>query len=132
MPLVHISYVDEKRPPDFGRSVGRVVYDAMRETINVPANDNFQILNPLKKGDLVYDPSYLNVSRTEGLVVIEITLNEGRTVDLKKNLYRTVADQLHAKLGIRREDVLINLIEVKKENWSFGNGEAPYAPKDPA
>jgi phenylpyruvate tautomerase PptA (4-oxalocrotonate tautomerase family) len=26
-----------------------------------------------------------------------------------------------------KEDVFINLVEVKKENWSFGNGIAQYA-----
>jgi hypothetical protein len=28
---------------------------------------------------------------------------------------------------MRTEDVFISLIEVKKENWSFGNGLAQYA-----
>jgi hypothetical protein len=30
-------------------------------------------------------------------------------------------------LGHRREDVFIGLVEVARENWSFGNGEAQYA-----
>jgi hypothetical protein len=28
--------------------------------------------------------------------------------------------------GVRPEDVMINLVEVLPENWSFGHGEAQY------
>lgn len=59
--------------------------------------------------------------------MIQITLSEGRTVEQKKLLYKTILDSLHAQLAVRLEDVLINLVEVKKENWSFGNGVAQYA-----
>ena len=57
--------------------------------------------------------------------MIQITLNQGRTIEQKKTLYRRVADDL-AEIGLRREDVVINLIEVPKENWSFGNGDMQY------
>ena len=60
-------------------------------------------------------------------MIIQVTWNDGRSVDQKKALYNAIADGLHAAVGLRREDVFINLIEVKKENWSFGNGEAQYA-----
>src|SRR2546425_8402848 len=77
---------------------------------------------------LVYDPDYLGVHRTDGVMLIQVTLNEGRTVERKQAFYRTLVERLHQELGVRQEDVLINLIEVKKENWSFGNGVAQYAP----
>ena len=49
----------------------------------------------------LYDPSYLDISRTDGIIIIQITLNEGRTTELKKNFYQAVADGLHKELGIR-------------------------------
>lgn len=61
------------------------------------------------------------------MVFIQITLSEGRSVEQKKVLYRTIANSLKAELDVRTEDVFINLVEVKKENWSFGNGLASYA-----
>ena len=67
------------------------------------------------------------IPRTDGIVVIQITLNEGRTTQLKKEFYKRLAERLHDELGIRIEDVFISLVEVKKENWSFGNGIAQYA-----
>ena len=126
MPLVRISLMKGK-PEGFGKKVGEVVYRAMVDTINVPEKDHFQIITEHDKSTLIYDPSYLSIPRTDEIVVIQITLNDGRTVDLKKALYKTIAERLHAQLGIRLEDVLINLVEVKKENWSFGNGIAQYA-----
>jgi phenylpyruvate tautomerase PptA (4-oxalocrotonate tautomerase family) len=115
------------RPEGFGKNVGEIVYRTMVDTINVPAKDNFQIITEHDNNSLIFDPSYLDIRRTDGIIFIQITLNEGRTLDLKKTLYKTIAERLHTELGVRIEDVLINLVEVKKENWSFGNGIAQYA-----
>jgi phenylpyruvate tautomerase PptA (4-oxalocrotonate tautomerase family) len=126
MPLVRIELMKGK-PADFGRRVGEIVYQAMRSAIAVPANDRFQVITEHDHDGLIYDPTYLDIERTDGLLVIQITLNEGRTLEAKKALYQEIAGQLHEALGVRKEDVFINLIEVKKENWSFGNGVAQYA-----
>jgi phenylpyruvate tautomerase PptA (4-oxalocrotonate tautomerase family) len=126
MPLVRISLMRGK-PTGFAQKVGAVVYRTMVDTIDVPPGDNFQVLTEHERDDLVYDPAYLDVSRTDGVVFIQITLNEGRTVELKKLFYRTLAERLHRELGVRMGDVFISLVEVKKENWSFGNGVAQYA-----
>jgi phenylpyruvate tautomerase PptA (4-oxalocrotonate tautomerase family) len=126
MPLVRISLMKGK-PEEFGQKVGEIVYQAMVDTINVPVKDHFQIITDHDSNTLIYDPTYLDIQRTHGIIVIQITLNEGRTVELKKLLYQIIAERLHRELDVRREDVFINLVEVKKENWSFGNGIAQYA-----
>lgn len=126
MPLVRISLM-KRKSKDFGKQVGSVVYRAMIDTINVPARDNFQIITEHDANSLIYDPGYLDIPRTNDLIVIQITLNDGRSVEMKKAFYKVVADGLHRELGIRKEDVFISLVEVRKENWSFGNGVAQYA-----
>jgi 4-oxalocrotonate tautomerase len=126
MPLVRISLMKGK-PEGFGKKIGGIVFQSMVDTINVPPQDHFQIITEHEKNGLIYDPDYLKIHRTDGIVVIQITLNEGRTVELKKAFYKAVAERLHTQLNIRMEDVLISLVEVKKENWSFGNGIAQYA-----
>jgi phenylpyruvate tautomerase PptA (4-oxalocrotonate tautomerase family) len=126
MPLVRISMMKGK-PEDFGQKVGEIVYQAMVDTINEPVKDHFQIITDHDSNTLIYDQTYLDIQRTHGIIVIQITLNEGRTVELKKLLYQIIAERLHRELDVRREDVFINLVEVKKENWSFGNGIAQYA-----
>jgi 4-oxalocrotonate tautomerase len=126
MPLVRIAII-KGSPQGLGKKAGDIVHRAMVETIGVPAADRFQIITDHGRDGLIYDPEYLGVHRTDGIVLIQITLNEGRTVEMKKALYQQIADRLHAEAGVRKEDVLINLVEVKKENWSFGNGVAQYA-----
>jgi phenylpyruvate tautomerase PptA (4-oxalocrotonate tautomerase family) len=115
------------RAPGFGKAAGEIIYAAMRETISVPENDKFQIITEHSSEGLNHAEAYLGVSYSAGMVIIQITLNVGRTIELKKALYKRIADDLNAKLGVRREDVVISLVEVTKENWSFGNGTAQYA-----
>lgn len=126
MPLVRIALM-KNRPNGFGKKVGAIVYQAMVDTIDVPVKDNFQIITEHDSDTLIYDPTYLDIRRTDEIIVIQITLNEGRATALKKALFNTIADRLHRELDVRMEDVMINLVEVKKENWSFGNGIPQYA-----
>ena len=104
-----------------------MVYRAMRETINMPEHDRFQVITDHPAEGLVYDPSYLGINRTDDVVLIQITLNAGRTVEQKRALYKKIAELLAIAPGVRPEDVMVNLVEVGKEDWSFGNGIASYA-----
>jgi len=126
MPLVRIDLVRGKSA-EYRRAIDEVMWDAMLATLNVPKNDHFQIFAEHESEDLVIDPTYLGIQRSKDCIVIQVTLNAGRTLDQKRAFYKAVADGLYQRLGLRREDVFINLVEVTKENWSFGNGEAQYA-----
>ncbi len=125
MPLVRVS-LREGKSPSYLESIGQSIHRAMVETIGVPAEDRFQIFSEHSVEGLVYDPNYLGIKRDDDIVVIQITLNAGRTLDQKRALYRAVAENLSKDPGLRKEDVLIGLVEVGKENWSFGNGEMSY------
>jgi 4-oxalocrotonate tautomerase len=85
------------------------------------------VISEHAQDSLIIDPTYLAVERSAEALIIQLILNEGRTVEVKKAFYKAVADGLHERVGLRREDVVIVLVEVKKENWSFGNGIAQYA-----
>jgi phenylpyruvate tautomerase PptA (4-oxalocrotonate tautomerase family) len=126
MPLVRID-LPAGKSAEYHAAIGDVVYVAMTRTLNVPKDDRFQIIAEHAPSDLVIDPTYLGIERSKDAIIIQVTLNEGRTLELKKAFYKAVADGLHQRVGLRPEDVFIGLIEVKKENWSFGNGEAQYA-----
>jgi phenylpyruvate tautomerase PptA (4-oxalocrotonate tautomerase family) len=126
MPLARID-LPAGKPAGYARAVADVVYEAMLVTLNVPKNDRFQVISERARELLIIDPTYLDIERSADALIIQLTLSEGRTVELKKAFYKAVADGLHERLAIRREDVFINLVEVKKENWSFGNGIAQYA-----
>jgi len=118
----------EGKNTEYRRKIGDVVHQAMAQTINCPAQDRFQLISEHSRENFLYAPEYLNIPHTDDLVVIQVTLNEGRTVELKKALYKSIAEGLQKAIGLKQQDVFISLVEVKKENWSFGNGVAQYAP----
>lgn len=125
MPFVRID-LRKGKSAEYRQRVGQIVYDSLL-SVGVPKDDRFQVIQEHDQGGLIFDPGYLGVSRSADFIVIQITWNEGRNLDQKRALYRAIADGLRDGVGIRPEDVFINLVEVKKENWSFGNGEAQYA-----
>ena len=111
----------------YRQKAGQIVYEAMVAHTGVPKNDRFQIIAEHSADNFIFDPDYLGIHRTSDLIMVQIFFNEGRSVAQKQALYKAIADGLSEQLGVRREDVFITLVDVKKENWSFGNGIAQYA-----
>jgi 4-oxalocrotonate tautomerase len=129
MPFVRID-ISHAAPADTVRAISDVVYDAMLSTANVPQHDRYQVITRHSTEELIYPAEgYLGITYTPGVVFIQVTWNKGRTTEIKKAFYQAVAGGIHARTGIRKEDVVINLVEVDKENWSFGNGDMQYGPK---
>ncbi|VVE27101.1 tautomerase family protein [Pandoraea anhela] len=126
MPLVHIAMRTGKTDA-YRQAIFDGVYDALRETFNVPEDDQFMVLTEHDAANFRYGKSYLDVSRSDDLVFIQITANNTRTVAQKKALFRRIAALLSESPGIRQEDVFVSLVEVEKENWSLGKGIAQYA-----
>lgn len=127
MPLVRID-VPQGKSAEYRKAISDVVYDTTIEVLNVPKDNRFHVISEHASTNLLIDPTYYGIQRSKNAIIIQITLNEGRaTLELKKVYYKALADGLHEHVGLRREDVFINLVEVKKENWSLGNGEAQYA-----
>jgi 4-oxalocrotonate tautomerase len=126
MPLVRIDLphtIESER-----RSlIGDIVYEVMAEVLNVPEGDKFQVLNVHHPETLRMDPAYLGIERSADAFIVDITLNAGRSVELKQRFYARVVERLSAEAKVRPQDVVIVLTEVAKENWSFGNGVAQYA-----
>ena len=129
MPLVRID-LSKKHSESFAQQVGDIVYNVMREQINVPENDKFQIITRHDVSEFNIPKSYLGIEYSDGIIFIQATISFGRSIDLKKNLYKAICEALVQKLNVRPQDIFINLLEVSKENWSFGNGEMQYADKD--
>jgi 4-oxalocrotonate tautomerase len=127
MPFIRIDTLAGQYSDTQRAAMSDVLYEAVR-SIGAPEGDRFQVFTEHPPGRLVADPGYLGVLRTDGFVAVQVTMNAGRSLEQKKGFFAQIADGLQARAGVRREDVFINLIEVPRENWSFGNGEAQYAP----
>ncbi|HTP84609.1 MAG TPA: tautomerase family protein [Alphaproteobacteria bacterium] len=126
MPLIRVS-LRAGKPAAYREAIARSVYEALRETFNVPERDFFATISEHGADGMLFDPAYFDIERSDDFVVIQITVSNTRTVEQKKALFERIAVRLGKNPGIRPQDVFINLIEVAKENWSFGNGQAQYA-----
>jgi len=126
MPLVRID-LRRGKSPAYLAALRNGIYQAMRESFNVPENDRFILISQHDADEFDYDPNYLDIARSDDLIIVQITCNNTRNVEQKQALYRRIAERLSDNPGLRPEDVFINLVVVSKEDWSFGNGIAQYA-----
>jgi phenylpyruvate tautomerase PptA (4-oxalocrotonate tautomerase family) len=126
MPLARIN-LKRGKPAAYRRAILDGVYAALRETFDVPDEDRFQLLTEHDEDGFLFSDRYLGIDRSDDLVIIELTVSNTRTVEQKKALYKRIVERLGASPGVRPQDVFITLIEVNKENWSFGHGAAQYA-----
>ncbi|QBY56489.1 tautomerase family protein [Cupriavidus oxalaticus] len=129
MPLVRIN-ISQTASAETVRAVSDVVYASMIDVANVPQHDKFQIITRHADDELIYPAEgYLGIDYTPSIVFIQVTWNAGRSTEVKKAFYKAVAEGISRETGIRIQDVWISLVDVNREDWSFGNGEMQYAPK---
>ena len=131
MPFVRIDVL-EGRSDEQLAAIGDAIHRAMVECFGVPERDRFQIITEHRRGRLIYNPEYLDVARTDRVLIVQILFSSGRTTEQKAAFFARAAELLVEKAGMRREDVTIALHENTRADWSFGNGIASYItlPKD--
>jgi len=122
MPFVRIDLMQGKSV-QYRKTIGEIVYNAMRDVIDVPENDKFQVITEHPAEHFNLSESYLGNHYSKDVILIQITLN----AEQKKSFYKRIVDELKKQLNVRPQDVVINLVEVAKENWSFEGGIAQYA-----
>jgi phenylpyruvate tautomerase PptA (4-oxalocrotonate tautomerase family) len=135
MPLVRISMVTG-RTYEERQVIGSCVHEALVEAIGIPADDLFQVVteygyeesatDEAPKLNMFWDPHYLGIERTSGILFVQVFLRSGRTVEQKQAFYQRTVELLAERAGVRPEDVMITLSENGPEDWSFGNGVAQY------
>src|SRR5215470_17077832 len=100
MPFVRID-LKRGKSAEYRKTLGEIVYKAMIDLINVPRDDKFQVITEHDRDDLNFAQSYLGNRYSEDIVFIQITLNAGRSVELKKAFYKRIVDdfrhQLHGR-----------------------------------
>ena len=125
MPLVRTSLL-QGTTPEYRKAISDGVHRAMIEALQVPEDDRFQVITEHLPGGLIYNKEYLGVAHTDRVVFVQITLSAGRKPPQKRKLYKRMAELLKESPGLDPAELIINLVEVVWENWSFGNGEAQY------
>ncbi|GGV04027.1 tautomerase [Streptomyces filipinensis] len=127
MPFVRIDALGTD-PARLG-TLGQAVQDALVETLGVPPDDRFQVLTGHDgvTSTLRYD-DYLGLRKDDAVVFVAITMRSGRTPERKRALYRRIAELVHERTGTDPRNVLVTVTENTSVDWSFGDGEAQYAP----
>ena len=126
MPFVRASVPDRFSDAQVAR-VSDAIHESMVETFNVPADDRFQVISRHAPRELVCSPSFLGIRHSADVVLVQITCSEGRSVETKKALFTALALSIARDGAVSPSDVIVNLVEVRRENWSFGDGLAQYA-----
>ena len=130
MPLVRID-MPAGKSAEYKRAISDVVYEAITGVLKAPEGDRFHVITEHQPETLFIDRHYLGIERTAEALMIQVTLRHGRTREIKQAFFKFIADGLNERTGIRREDVIINLVEDSLDDWSFGNGEAQYVLNPP-
>jgi phenylpyruvate tautomerase PptA (4-oxalocrotonate tautomerase family) len=122
MPFARIDLAQSKSP-EYRAAVADVVYQGIVGVLKAPDGDRFIVINEHKRENLIYDPTFLGMKRSPDFILIQVTSTVGNNTELKLAFFRFIADELSSKLGIRQEDIMINMVFVAREDWSFGNGQ---------
>lgn len=129
MPLVRIDLPASTSATE-AAAVSRAVHQALVDIFSVPQDDLFHVVARRPPGEIVCSPQYLGISHSDRVAFVQIACSPGRTVGLKEALYARIAGDIAAATGFHADDVIINLVETARENWSFGAGVAHYAVMD--
>ena len=125
MPLIRIDVIEGRSQDDLA-AISTAVHRGLTECFNVPKRDQFQVITEHRPGWLLYNPAYLGIERTDGIVVVQVFLSSGRAPEMKQSFYSRVAQLMAETAHTRPQDVMITLVENERADWSFGNGVAQY------
>lgn len=122
MPLTKIS-VPQHLAPTRVRALADAVQTGLVNTCKVPSDDCFQLINRFALGDMILNPTFGGMERTEDASIVEITLLQGRSEDQKRALYRCVTD-LAVVAGFKADDIMMALTENATIDWTLGRGQS--------
>lgn len=124
MPLVRID-LTTGRTPEAVRAIADAVHGAIVDEYGIPERDRFQVITEHPAQQIIAEDAGLGFDRSEGVVMIQVFTQRGRSSKAKQALYAAVHDRL-AQVGVASEDVFIGYVENGPQDWSFGFGRAQY------
>jgi phenylpyruvate tautomerase PptA (4-oxalocrotonate tautomerase family) len=124
MPLVRLDLVSGRTPEEV-RAIADAVHHAIVDVYGIPARDRFQVITEHPATQIIAEDAGLGFERSEGVVMIQVFTQRGRSDEAKQALYASVHDGLR-EVGVASEDVFIGYVENGPQDWSFGFGRAQY------
>ena len=124
MPLVRIDMIEGRTEEEL-KAILDTIQECVVEAFGVPDTDRYQIVHEHKKGRMVFLDTGLGFERSDAMLSIQF-FTSPRTHVEKMKVYKLLADRLHDKCGLDKNDLLISAFTNREEDWSFAKGEAQY------
>ena len=128
MPLIKLDMIKGREKEEI-KSILDITYNVMLDAFQAPKGDKYLIVNQHEDYEMEILDTGLGIERTDDVIVFTI-VSRPRTKEQKTTFYKNLVNMLHEKVGIRKEDIMISLVENTDENWSFFNGEAQFLTGD--
>jgi len=91
-----------------------VIHNSMQSVLGMPENKRAHRFIPMDKSDFYYPGG-----RSDNYTFIEINMMEGRQIDTKKALIKSLFCNIEAELNISPVDIEITIKEQPKHCWGF-------------
>jgi phenylpyruvate tautomerase PptA (4-oxalocrotonate tautomerase family) len=92
-----------------------VIHETIVEILSFPKEKKYHRFIALNEEDMIF-PS----SKSENYTIIEIMMMEGRAIETKKKLIKSLFENIEKELKIIKTDIEICIIESPASNWGFG------------
>lgn len=91
-----------------------IIHSCVVDALQYPVDKRFHRFFPLDKENF-----YFPEGRTDKYTIIEISIFEGRSVDVKKKLIRLLFNNIEKELNILPNNIEITIFETPKYNWGI-------------
>jgi phenylpyruvate tautomerase PptA (4-oxalocrotonate tautomerase family) len=126
MPLIKV-HLRQGRSQQDKDAMAAGIQSALVEVLGIPDADRYQLFTEYGEQDFRHTEAYLGLSYSPRLVMIEITIVEGRDDELKKALLAAVSQNLVSVGVVGPDDVFVMVYEIGRACVSFGQGLAQRA-----
>jgi phenylpyruvate tautomerase PptA (4-oxalocrotonate tautomerase family) len=98
------------------------IHQALVDSIGMPADELFNLVSTYAPHEFHFSRTFNGISRSDTVVVVEITMRRGRSDAMKRELYRNIAFNLEKNAQCSPKDIFIFMHENDYSDWSVGNG----------
>ncbi|WP_462258938.1 tautomerase family protein [Vagococcus teuberi] len=124
MPLMKIDMIKGRQQEEI-EEILKISYRVMLEAFDAPIGDRYQIVSQHEPYEMQILDTGLGFERTKDVLLFSL-ITRPRTTEQKKQFYHNLVTALNDELGIRKEDIMINLVVNDDEDWSFAFGKAQF------
>lgn len=115
MPLIQV-WLRKGTTPRHRKSISDGIHRAMVDVLGIPEDDYFQVTHELDAEDMLFDPNYFGLPRSERFIMIRLSFN-ARPAAMKQKLFETIAENLVRDPGLDKADMGMSIVETAFENW---------------